>query len=330
MAPDTEQKILVSIVVPVFNEAENLALLVSEIDDVLPSLQNACEAIFVDDCSDDGSWDRLAALTATHRWLRAIRFLGRQGQTAAMAAGIATARGELIAFLDADLQNDPHDLPKLIEPILAGRADVVCGWRAHRQDNPVTRTLPSTVANFFIRRFLGLRIHDLGCTLKVFRRIYIDDLHLVGEMHRFIPSYAQAQGARIEEVVVHHRPRRYGESKYGFERTGKVLVDLMTVKMLNTYGSSPAYFFGRIALAFFLLGSAAFAIVAFRVLILGRVQSTPMIFLMLLMYITALLALMSGLLAEINIRVLHQVGGRAPYKIIERIGFGRTDQRTPT
>ena len=329
MTLNNEDNILVSIVVPVFNEAENIAPLIEEISEAMSSLQAPCEAIFVDDGSRDGSWERIAALTTERPWLRAMRFLGNQGQTAAMAAGVAAARGELIAFLDADLQNDPRDLGKMIEPILAGRADVVCGWRVERHDNPVTRTLPSVIANFLIRKSLGLALHDIGCTLKVFRRVYIDDLHLVGEMHRLIPSYAQAQGARIAEVVVSHRPRRHGQSKYGVGRVGKVLMDLLTVKMLNTYGSSPAYFFGRIALLFFLLGSAAFALVAYRVLVLHRVQSTPMIFIMMLMFVAALLALMSGLLAEINVRVLQQVGGRTPYKIIDQIGFNRTDHQNP-
>ena len=317
---------LLSVVVPVYNEADSVAPLVKEIEEAFATLPAPCEAIFVDDGSRDGSWERIVALTAQRPWLKAIHFLGNRGQTAAMAAGMSVARGELIAFLDGDLQNDPHDLPAMVEPILAGHADVVCGWRAQRQDNPITRTLPSRVANFLIRKSLRLPLHDIGCTLKVFRRAYIDDMVLVGEMHRFMPSYAQAQGARIAEVVVNHRTRRHGKSNYGFTRVGKVLVDLLTVKMLNTYGTSPAYFFGRIAWLFFLLGSAAFALVAYRVLILRHLEATPAVFLMLLMFITALLALMSGLLAEIIVRVLYQVGGRLPYTIAEQIGFGPADR----
>ena len=322
--PGSQQ--LLSVVVPVYNEADSVAPLVKEIEEAFATLPAPCEAIFVDDGSRDGSWERIVALTAQRPWLKAIHFLGNRGQTAAMAAGMSVARGELIAFLDGDLQNDPHDLPAMVEPILAGHADVVCGWRAQRQDNPITRTLPSRVANFLIRKSLRLPLHDIGCTLKVFRRAYIDDMVLVGEMHRFMPSYAQAQGARIAEVVVNHRTRRHGKSNYGFTRVGKVLVDLLTVKMLNTYGTSPAYFFGRIAWLFFLLGSAAFALVAYRVLILRHLEATPAVFLMLLMFITALLALMSGLLAEIIVRVLYQVGGRLPYTIAEQIGFGPADR----
>jgi glycosyltransferase involved in cell wall biosynthesis len=312
---------LLSLIIPLFNEEENVEPLIAEVEAALPRLPVPVEVVVVDDGSRDASWTKIAALASTRPWLRALRFLTNHGQTAAMAAGIAAARGELIAFSDADLQNDPADLGKLLDPILSGRADVVCGWRAHRQDPALTRTVPSIVANFLIRRSLSVPLHDVGCTLKVFRRAYIEDAVLVGEMHRFLPSYAQALGARIEEVVVSHRPRHAGVSKYGLNRIGKVLIDLLTVKMLNQYGASPAYLFGKAALLFFTLASIAFGIVAYRAFVLGRVQSTPMIFVMTLLYMMSMIALMSGLLAEINMRVLHQVGGQRSYKIAERIGF---------
>jgi hypothetical protein len=210
----------------------------------------------------------------------------------------------------------------MIEPIRAGRADVVCGWRAKRQDKVMTRTMQSVAANFLIRRMLHVPVHDLGCTLKVFRREYLQDVALYGEMHRFLAAYAYAQGARIEEMQVAHRPRRAGESKYGLERVGKVLIDLLTVKMLNEYGSSPAYLFGKLALVFALLGTAAFALVAYRVLVLKHLEATPMVFIMTLMFIASLIAVMSGLLAEINIRVLHQVGAQKTYRVIDTINIG--------
>ena len=315
------RELLLSVVIPLHNEEENLLALVAELDAALPSIPARVEVIAVDDGSTDRSWETLEQLARTRPWLRALRFLSNRGQTAAMAAGITASRGELIAFLDADLQNDPRDLAKLIAPILAGEADVVCGWRLERKDNPWTRTIPSTVANHFIRRSLGFKVHDVGCTLKAFRRRYIEDVALFGEMHRFLPSYAHAQGARVTELPVAHRPRFAGTSKYGFERVGKVLIDLLTVKMLNQYGASPAYLFGKVALLFFTLGTAAFALVAYRAFALGRVEATPMIFIMTLLYITGLLALMSGLLAELNMRVLHHVGGQRSYKIVESIGF---------
>jgi hypothetical protein len=209
----------------------------------------------------------------------------------------------------------------MLEPLISGDADAVCGWRADRKDKTLSRVIPSAIANALIAISLGLRLHDVGCTLKVFRRVYLEDVHLVGEMHRFIPAYAHAQGARILEMKVRHRERRFGDSKYGLSRVYKVLIDLLTVIMLNTYGTKPAYFFGKIGIFFFGLGSAAFTLVAYRVLILGRTESTPMIFIMLLLYMASLVCFMSGLLAEINIRVLHAAGGKRPYKIVDQIGF---------
>jgi glycosyltransferase involved in cell wall biosynthesis len=323
IAPEAE--LLLSIVIPLFDEEQNLRPLLAEIEAALPSIPARVEVIAVDDGSRDGSWRLLQELASTRPWLRALRFLSNRGQTAAMSAGIAAARGDLVAFLDADLQNDPADLARLLEPILTGEADVVCGWRVQRKDNPWTRTLPSAIANYVMRRSLGFKVHDVGCTLKVFRRRYIEDVALFGEMHRFLPSYAKEQGARVTELPVSHRPRHAGTSKYGLERVGKVLIDLLTVKMLNQYGASPAYLFGKVALLFFTLGTAAFGLVAYRAFVLGRVESTPMIFIMTLLYIAALLSLMSGLLAELNMRVLHHVGGQRSYKIVESLGF--TDER---
>ena len=317
-----------SIVIPLFNEEENVEALVRELSECVPTLPGPVEVIAVDDGSTDRTWALLQELATSRPWLRGLRFLTNRGQTAAMAAGIDSARGALIAFMDGDLQNDPRDLPKLLQPILDGKADVVCGWRAERQDKALTRTVPSMIANYIIRKSLDFSIHDVGCTLKVFRRHYIEDVALLGEMHRFLPSYAKAQGARVTEEVVSHRPRHAGQSKYGLERIGKVLVDLLTVKMLNQYGASPAYLFGKVALFFFFLGTLAFALVAYRAFVLRSVQATPMIFVMTLLYVTGLLALMSGLLAEINVRVLHSVGGQRRYKIVEELS-SRAESRDP-
>jgi glycosyltransferase involved in cell wall biosynthesis len=245
-----------------------------------------------------------------------------------MVAGIQASRGEYITFLDADLQNDPNDIPRLLAPVLAGDADVVCGWRRRRQDNLVLRTFPSVLANWLIRKVLRVPIHDLGCTLKVFRREYVESINMLGEMHRFLAAYAQAEGAKLMEMEVTHRPRLHGDSKYGLSRVGKVLIDLLTVLMLNSYGSSPGYLFGKIAAALFAIGTLMFSVVAYRAFVLQRVESTPMIFMMMLMYIAALVALMSGLLAEINMRVLYQVGVYKPFEVRERIGFEGTTAET--
>jgi glycosyltransferase involved in cell wall biosynthesis len=309
-----------SIIIPVRDEIDNIGPMVAELEKFSLSQPWSIEVIMIDDGSRDGSWNAIRDAAASRPWLKGIRFRANRGQTAAMTAGIQHSRGELVTFLDADLQNDPHDIPKLIAPIEDERADVVCGWRRHRKDSAV-RTLPSIIANGLIRKTLRLKIHDVGCTLKVFRREYLESVNLIGEMHRFLAAYAQAQGARLLEMEVNHRPREHGRSKYGFSRIGKVLVDLLTVVMLSSYGSSPAYMFGKIAALLLAFGTVAFGIVSYRVLIQQRYETTPMVFVWLLSYISALIALMSGLLAEINVRVLYQVGVRKPYEIRESIGL---------
>lgn len=310
-----------SIIIPVRDEVDNIGPLISELEQFRCAHAPSADVIIVDDGSRDGSWDAIKSAAASRPWVRALRFRANRGQTAAMTAGIQHSSADLVAFLDADLQNDPEDISRLMQPILADEADVVCGWRRKRRDNAF-RTLPSRIANWLIRKTLRLRIHDVGCTLKVFRREYLESSNLIGEMHRFLPAYAQAQGARMIEMEVNHRPRTRGESKYGFSRVGKVLVDLLTVVMLSSYGASPAYLFGKIAALLFAFGTVAFFIVAYRVLFEQRYETTPMVFIWILSYISALIALMSGLLAEINIRVLYQVGVRKPYEIRDSIGFG--------
>ncbi len=313
---------LLSIIIPVRDEVDNIQPLISELEQFRASRAGEIEVIVVDDGSRDASWKAIQEAATTRPWLKALRFRANRGQTAAMTAGIEHSSGNLVAFLDADLQNDPADITRLMQPVLADEADVVCGWRRHRRDSAVSRTLPSVIANWLIRSTLRLKIHDVGCTLKVFRREFLESVNLLGEMHRFLAAYAQAQGARVIEMEVNHRPRTRGSSKYGFSRVGKVLIDLLTVLMLSSYGPSPAYLFGKIALVLFAFGTVAFGIVAYRVLIEQRYETTPMVFVWILSYISALIALMSGLLAEINIRVLYQVGVRKPYEIRESIGFG--------
>lgn len=305
---------LLSIVIPVFNEVANLDLLIAELESA--DLPHPYEVILVDDGSRDGSWAKIESAASTRPWLRGLRLVSNRGQTAAMVAGIDNARGQLIGFLDADLQNDARDLKPMVASILAGEADMVCGWRAKRHDH-ASRTIPSRIANQLITRAFGLKIHDLGCTLKVCRREFLEEMKLYGEMHRFIPCYVQSQGAIIREQVVSHRPRRLGESKYGFERIGKVVMDIFTTKLLNTYGAKPAYFFGKIALIFFAIGAAAFSVVAYRVIVLDRPESTPMIFIVMMTYMTGLICLVAGLLAELSIRVLHEAGHRSIYRIVE-------------
>ena len=311
-----------SIIIPVRDEADNIEPLITELEGFRAAQDLPLEVILVDDGSRDGSWKIIQRMATQRPWVKALRFRANRGQTAAMTAGIQHSAGQYIAFLDADMQNDPADIPRLLQPIVADEGDVVCGWRRHRKDNAFSRTLPSVIANWLIRRVLSLKIHDVGCTLKVFRREFLDDANLIGEMHRFLAADAQAHGARLLEMEVNHRPRTRGQSKYGWSRMGKVLIDLLTMVMLSSYSASPAYLFGKVAAVLFGLGTIAFAIVTYRVLIEHRYETTPMVFIWILSYISALIALMSGLLAEINIRVLYQVGVRKPYEIGESIGFG--------
>ena len=311
---------------PLRNEELNLPPLLQELDSFRASFPHPLEVVLVDDGSVDRSWATIKEHIATRPWLRAVRLRAHRGQTAAMMAGVRSSTGEYVTFLDADLQNDPADIPRLLAPVIADEADVVCGWRRDRKDHALLRTLPSHLANWMIRKVLHVPIHDLGCTLKVFRREYLTSINMVGEMHRFLAAYAQAEGARLMEMEVHHRPRLHGESKYGLSRVGKVLIDLLTVLMLNVYGSSPGYLFGKVAALCFVLGTAMFSVVAYRVLALHRYEATPMVFVSVLMYIASLIALMSGLLAELNVRVLQQVGVYKPYDVRERIGF-KEDER---
>ena len=238
-------KLQVSVVIPVYNEEENVEILCRKLNDVLPGMKRSYEVILVDDGSTDATWPRLVEAVKRHPHFRLIRFRRNFGQTAAMSAGIDYAKGEVIVMLDADLQNDPEDIPKLLERIDDG-ADVVSGWRKDRKDPFINRRLPSMIANGLISKITSVRLHDYGCTLKAYRREVIKDVRLYGEMHRFIPALASWVGGRIDEVVVGHHARQYGKSKYGISRTFRVILDLFTVKFLLHYSMGPIQLFGKI------------------------------------------------------------------------------------
>ena len=248
-----------SVVVLVYNEAESIAPLHEELIGVLDSMDVTYEVVYVDDGSRDGSTERLAQLTLNDPHIRVVSFRRNFGQTAAVQAGIDNARGEILVFLDGDMQNDPHDIPRLLQSMDAGY-DVVSGWRKDRQDE-ASRVLPSRIANWIIARVTSVPLHDFGCTLKAYRREVIRDVKLYGEMHRFIPVYASWVGARIVELPVNHRARAFGQSKYSLSRTSRVLLDLMTVKLLGSYSTKPIYFFGFAAFALWALAFVFAAIV---------------------------------------------------------------------
>jgi len=270
---EISKELVLSIVVPVYNEQESILLLYGKIRDACEALGKPYEVVFVDDGSRDQTLDILEGIHRQDVRVKVIRFRKNFGQTAAMAAGFRYARGEIIISMDGDLQNDPADIPHLLDKLEEGY-DVVCGWRRDRKDNTLTRTIPSMVANWLISKICGVRIHDSGCSLKAYRAPVINRVTLYGEMHRFIPAMALLVGARVGEVVVRHHPRRFGQTKYGLSRIWKVFLDLLTVKMLVTFAPRPAGWFGLLSLPFWLgacIGTGATA------LLVAMGQSSPLV-----------------------------------------------------
>ena len=308
-----------SVVLPVYNERDNLEPLHRRITDALKSEDADYEVVYVDDGSHDGSWKVLKALAGADPRIRLVRFRRNFGQTAAMAAAIAHARKPIVVTLDADLQNDPADIPRLVAT-LGDAYDVVAGWRRKRQDKWLTRRLPSQAANFLIRWITGVPLHDSGCTLRAYRREIIQDVKLYGEMHRFLPVLAAWVGARIAEIEVAHHPRTHGESKYGPFRIYKVLIDLLTLKFISDFSARPNYVFGGFGLLNLLLAALTFAVVAYRTLVLDRPQATPMIFMMVIFFLTGVASLFIGFLAEIVIRGFYDTQRKPTYYIRETVG----------
>jgi len=287
----------------------------------LRGMGREAEMIMVDDGSRDGSFARLREASASRPWMRLIRFRRNYGQTAAMAAGFKAARGDVIVPMDADLQNDPADIPRLLAKLDEG-FDVVSGWRRDRKDKAATRRLPSWIANRIIGRVSGVHLHDYGCTLKAYKREFLDDVNLYGEMHRFIPIYAKWAGARVTEMEVVHHARREGKSKYGLMRTFKVLLDLITVKFLGDYSTKPLYFFG--GLGFFLCASgiAAAAYTLFqRIAEHAWVHRNPLFVVSVFLFMLGVQFVMMGLLAELQIRTYHESQSKTTYLIAETVNF---------
>jgi glycosyltransferase involved in cell wall biosynthesis len=291
-----------SIVIPIRNEAPNLHPLHQELSATLRSFGRAYEIIVVDDGSTDGSFEILRALQAVDPRLTVIRFRRNFGQTAAFAAGFAHARGRIIVTSDGDLQNDPRDIPALVEELDRG-FDIVCGWRKSRKDPWLTRRLPSMIANRLISSATGVALHDYGCSLKALRAEVVKPLRLYGEMHRFIPAIASDMGATITERVVNHRARTHGASKYGLSRTLRVILDLLTVKFMSRYATRPLQIFGAVGLGMSALGLAICGWLAFLRLFQHQgIGDRPLLLLGVLLIFTGLQFLTIGLLAELQIR----------------------------
>lgn len=310
----------VSVVVPVYNERDNLPSLHQELVASLEGLRREWEIVLVDDGSTDGSQQALVELHASDARTKVVLLRRNFGQTAAIAAGFDHAAGDLLVTIDADLQNDPADIPRLVEKFDQGY-DVVSGWRQRRKDNWLTRRLPSAVANWLISRVTGVALHDYGCTLKAYGRQVVDSINLYGELHRFIPALASWAGASITELPVNHRPRRAGKSKYGLSRTVRVLLDLLVVKFLLSYSTKPIQVFGLWGGLFGLVGFALAVYLSYLKLILRRdIGDRPLLLLAVLLMITGAQLVTMGLLAELQARTYHEAQSKPVYVVRRVLG----------
>ena len=311
------ERLALSIVIPIFNEEDNVPILAEEIRQALDPHGIGYEVIAVDDGSTDASWNRLEAVRAADpRWVL-VALRRNFGQTAALSAGFDHARGAVIVPLDGDLQNDPADIPHLLT--FAKDYDIVSGWRKNRQDPFVSRRLPSLFANWLISRVTGIRLHDYGCTLKAYRHEVVEHLHLYGEMHRFIPAIASWMGITFVEVETHHRPRRFGRSKYGILRTVRVILDLITVKFLLSFATKPIQVFGLLGIGAVATGGAIGAYLTALKLFWGaQIGGRPLLFLAALLIVVGVQLVVMGLLGEMLVRVYHE-SQRKPIYMVKRV-----------
>ena len=313
----TDAALSLSIVIPLYDEEDNVVPLVRELGAVLDALGRTAEIIVVDDGSTDRSFARLVEIQAEEPRLRIVRLMRNYGQTAAMAAGIAEARGEVLVTMDADRQNDPRDIPKLLDG-LRDDVDVVHGWRIDRQDGWWNRRLPSLLANRLISAVTGTRLHDYGCTMRLMRTALAKELPLYGELHRFIPALAADLGARVVELPVRHRARPTGRSKYGIGRTSRVVLDLLTVKFLSGYSTRPIQLFGLVGLLFALAGFGLTAELGFERIVLGiRLGGRPIVLLAILLGIVGVQFISIGLLGEMVMRTYHESQAKPIFRVRE-------------
>lgn len=320
----------ISVVVPMRNESPNVRQLYHELITTLEGYGRPFEIVAIDDGSTDDTFDLLAALQAQDRRLRVIRFRRNFGQTAAFAAGFAHARGEFIVTSDGDGQNDPRDIPAMVEKARSG-PDIVAGWRKDRKDAFINRRLPSMMANAIISFATGVKLHDYGCSLKVFRAEVVKSMRLYGEMHRFLPAIAAEQGVQIVEHVVNHRKRIHGKSKYGISRTIRVVLDLMTVKFLSSYSTRPLQMFGGVGLAMVTLGTLVCAWLAYvKFFQQEGIADRPLLLLGVLMILGGIQLVMTGLLGEMLSRTYHESQNKPTYAIREILETAQTVRQPRT
>jgi glycosyltransferase involved in cell wall biosynthesis len=315
---DGEPRPDVSIVVPLYNEVDNVEDLHRQLTAALEASGRSFELVLVDDGSTDGTRERLLALEARDPRVRPVLLRRNFGQTAAFSAGFDRSRGELVVTSDGDLQNDPADIPGLLERLEEDDLDMVCGWRRERKD-PLSKRIPSFFANRIISWATGVRLHDYGCSLKAMRGDVARGIRLYGEMHRFIPAVASWMGVRLAELPVNHRPRTRGRSKYGLGRTVRVLLDLFTVKFLHSYGTRPAHLFGLVGLALGGLGTAVLAYLAVLKLFFDQaIGGRPLLLLGALLFLTGVILVSFGLMGELLVRTWHESQGKPIYVVQER------------
>jgi glycosyltransferase involved in cell wall biosynthesis len=312
-------------VIPVHNEQENIPLLAEELRQTLDPLELVYEVVAVDDGSTDGTLTQLESVRAQDpRWI-VVALRRNFGQTAALSAGFDYARGEVVVTLDGDLQNDPADIPRLLA--LTKEFDVVSGWRRRRQDPLLTRRLPSLLANWLISRVTGIRLHDYGCTLKAYRREVVEHLRLYGEMHRFIPAIASWMGITLAEVETHHRPRRFGRSKYSIARTLRVILDLITVKFLLSFATRPIQVFGLLGMGATAAGLAIGTYLTVLKLAFGaQIGGRPLLFLGILLILVGVQLIVMGLLGEMLVRVYHESQQKPIYMVKRVLGHPGQDR----
>jgi glycosyltransferase involved in cell wall biosynthesis len=316
----------ISVVVPVLNEEESLPILHQRLTETLAASGYRYEIILVDDGSTDRSFEVMRQLQAADAHLRVVRFRRNYGQTAAFSAGFDRARGDAVITIDADLQNDPADIPALMAKMAEGY-DVVSGWRVDRQDRFLDRRLPSLVANGMIRWTTGVDIHDNGCSLKAYRREILKDVRLYGEMHRFLPALAYAAGGRVTEIPVQHHPRQYGKAKYGLSRTVKVLLDTIAVRFLMSYSTRPIHIFGLLGLFCFLAGAVILAYLAVvRLFLLQSIANRPLLLGGILLTMLGVQLVTSGLLAELVVRTYYESQGKPIYTVREEFGWAEDQE----
>ena len=310
----------ISVVVPLYNEEDNVQLLYEEIKGVLDTMAEQAEIVFVDDGSRDRTLAKLETIQAGDDHVRVVSLRRNFGQTAAMTAGFDHARGGVIITMDGDLQNDPHDIPQLVGKLNEGY-DVVTGWRHDRQDAFLSRRLPSQLANRLISWVTGVGLHDYGCTLKAFRREVIDNINLYGEMHRFIPAIASGMGISFTEVKVNHRARRFGTSKYGISRTIRVVLDLITVKFMLSYATRPLHVFGTVGVVSSLLGVTIGLILTVQRQLYGiGLANRPLLLLAVLLIFMGIQFITIGLLAELVVRTYHESQKKPIYYVRKVLG----------